>query len=69
VRPLGYPSTLGRTRNPPQAVENRKIIGVSIRLKIALFSAGNGLAGIGNSLGEKADSLSCFQHGDCSASI
>jgi hypothetical protein len=38
-------------KDPPQAVEKKKIIGVSIRLGNALFSAGNGLAKMGNTLG------------------
>jgi hypothetical protein len=45
-----HPWTLGRSKYPPQDVENRKIIGVSVGRKIALFSAGNGLAEIGNTL-------------------
>jgi hypothetical protein len=36
---------------PPQAVENRKIIGVSVWARMALFSAGKGLAEKGNTLG------------------
>src|SRR5216683_1727299 len=44
-------STLGGSKSPPQAVENRKITDVSIRPGNALFSAGSGLAKIGNSLG------------------
>ncbi len=45
------PSTPGCKKNPLQAVEKKKIIGVSIRLGNALFSAGNGLAKMGNTLG------------------
>jgi hypothetical protein len=47
------PSTPGCRKDPPQAVEKKKIIGVSIRAKNALFSAGNGLAKIGNTLGRR----------------
>jgi hypothetical protein len=36
---------------PPQGVENRKIKTVSLWPRIALFSAGNGLAEKGNTLG------------------
>ncbi len=49
---VAHPSTLGCGTGPPQAVENRKIIGVLIRFKIALFSAGNELAKMGNTLGQ-----------------
>ena len=44
-------STLGRSKCPPQVVENRKIRSVSILLKIDLLSAGNRLAEMGNTLG------------------
>jgi len=49
---VAHPSTLDCGKGPPQAVENRKIIGVLIRFKIALFSAGNELAKMGNTLGQ-----------------
>jgi hypothetical protein len=46
-----HPSTLGRDKYPPQAIENKKIIVVSVWREIALFSAGNGLVKRGNTLG------------------
>jgi hypothetical protein len=45
-----HPSTSGCSKCPPQAAENRKIIGVSVWGRNALFSAGNGLAEMGNTL-------------------
>ena len=45
------PSSRGFRKSSPQAVEKKKIIGALIRLKNALFSAGNGLAKMGNTLG------------------
>jgi hypothetical protein len=37
-------STPGWNKSPPQAIENRKIIDVSVWGKSGLFSAGKGLA-------------------------
>lgn len=51
------PSSRGFRKGSLQAVEKKKIIDVSVRLKNDLFSAGNGLAKMGNSLG----------HGKCIA--
>jgi hypothetical protein len=48
---VARPSTPGYRKDPPQAVERKKIIGVLIQAKNDLFSAGNGLAEIGNTLG------------------
>src|ERR1700687_3152701 len=47
---VAHPSTSGCSKCPPQAAENRKIIGVSVWGRNALFSAGNGLAEMGNTL-------------------
>src|SRR6267154_2592123 len=61
-----HPSTLGCSKSPPQAVENRKITDVSIRPGNALFSAGSGLAKIGNSLGcSRVEMLRAVQGFDC----
>jgi hypothetical protein len=46
-----HPSTLGCSKNPPQAVENKKIIDVSDWRRIILFSADTRLAEMGNTLG------------------
>jgi hypothetical protein len=45
------PSTPGCTKCPPQAVENSKFKGVLIEQGTARFSAGKGLAEMGNTLG------------------
>jgi hypothetical protein len=45
------PSSFGRREYPPQAIENRKITSVSLLFRNILFSAGKGLAEIGNTLG------------------
>jgi lipoprotein-releasing system ATP-binding protein len=52
-----HPSTPGWSKSPPQAVENRKIRGASVWCKSALFSAGKGLAEIGNTLGQRTQNL------------
>ena len=46
-----HPSNPGCSKSPPQAVENRKIIGVQVWRRNDLFSAGKGLAEMGNTLG------------------
>ena len=48
-----HPSTLGYSKCPPQVTENRKFTGVSLRLKIAIFSAGKRVAEKGNTLGHR----------------
>ena len=47
---VARPSTSGCSKCPPQAAENRKIIGVSVWSRSALFLAGNRLAEMGNTL-------------------
>jgi len=47
---VARPSTSGCSKCPPQAAENRKIMGVSVWGRSALFSAGNGLVEMGNTL-------------------
>ena len=47
---VARPSTSGCSKCPPQAAENRKIIGVSVWGRSALFLAGNRLAEMGNTL-------------------
>src|ERR1700694_2065925 len=47
---VAHPSTSGCSKCPPQAAENRKITGVSVWGRSALFSAGNGLVEMGNTL-------------------
>ena len=48
-----HPSTLGYSKYPPQVTENRKFTGVSLWLKIAIFSAGYRGAEKGNTLGHQ----------------
>jgi hypothetical protein len=52
-----HPLTSGWSKSSPQAVENRKITGVSVWFKSALFSAGKGRAEIGNTLGQRTQNL------------
>ncbi len=52
VRPGRIPQRPVAAKNPPQVVENRKIIGVLVWRRIALYSAGKGLAEKGNTLGK-----------------
>ena len=47
---VARPSTSGCSKCPSQAAENRKIMGVSVWGRSALFSAGNGLVEMGNTL-------------------
>ena len=49
-----HPSALGDKHGPLQAVDRKKITGVSVPRGIALFSAGSGLAEMGNTLGHCA---------------
>jgi hypothetical protein len=48
-------------KSPPQAVENRKIRDVSVWRKTARFSAGNGLAKKGNTLGQRTQNLQALR--------
>src|ERR1700687_3293082 len=48
--PVAHSSTSGRRKCPQKAAENRKIMCVSVWGRSALFSAGNGLVEMGNTL-------------------